>query len=1003
MIRLVVLLLTCLDPAPLLAVPETVYLDQLDVQYARQDWGQPHARQSVMGNPLSIGGRRYERGLGTHAQSSLIVDLQGQALRFRASVGVDDEMQGHPGSVEFQVVGDGLQLWRSGTMRVGDPAKPLDVDLQGLHLLSLIVTDAGDGIDSDHADWADAQFTAAGPVAVVPCTYLSALQPVVVRPGWADLWLDRSAGNGPLTIGAQSFAHGLGARAPSDLIYTAPVGRYERLEAWVGVDAAAGRQVGARFRVLVDGEPRFTSPRMKADTPAVFVSVPVSGARELRLVADAAGDAGGRAPADWGEAVLIGRAREAAPPAPRAAAFRVRGGGLTIGLAADGEVVGAALAGRRPLWQAVPGGTRLAGCSVSRRVHARGLPGGGLEFAKQIRDDVHGRRAAVVERFRPAADSVRWELEVQGQGLPWSTAIETRLRWPATPQTRYWTAWADSHSQPGANWTDPLVLAPLTERQLSYGATPYRENYPLIGYCPFVYDVFCLPIVTLAEPGRDAGLSLVQSPQDTLLDMLLATESTGAVVLSRLNHRLTPEAPVRFTMDLVAHEADWRPGLGWMVRRYVEYFEPPNPRAHEIAGCGAYSIHEGDLDVEHLRRMAFRVNWKASYDFPYMGLFLPPVAPEEVWTNFRGTPTSQQSLEAYCRRMRAMDFHVLSYFNVTEFGAGIQWPPPPRRAPVEADLWRDPNDFLYGRLAGAVLLGPDGRPFWTWGNAVAMDPGEPAYEEFLLEQAQRHLDRLPDSSGICIDRTDWLRIYNARRDDGVSWFSGAPARFGVLSWGDLLSRLGPLMRGADKAIFCNLHLKRLEMLREVDGVFDEFTYHGASINPCAFLGLRKPVIGWTAHEDNLKPDPDAFFQRYLHLGIFPMAPFPGNDHSILPSAWAEQQYVDYGPLLDAMRGKRWVLEPHAVEVEGGVAKTNLFAVPDGFVVPVTFGGKAERAAVLVRGTWSPTGGGRWRAEVIRPGEERWAPLPVSGEEPALRLEVPLARGCAVVRLRAEGH
>ena len=58
--------------------------------------------------------------------------------------------------------------------------------------------------------------------------------------------------------------------------------------------------------------------------------------------------------------------------------------------------------------------------------------------------------------------------------------------------------------------------------------------------------------------------------------------------------------------------------------------------------------------TEHLRRMAFRVNWKASYDFPYMGMFLPPAAPDEVWTNFRGMPTSQQSLEAYCARMRAM-------------------------------------------------------------------------------------------------------------------------------------------------------------------------------------------------------------------------------------------------------------------------------------------------------------------------------------------------------------
>ncbi len=36
-----------------------------------------------------------------------------------------------------------------------------------------------------------------------------------------------------------------------------------------------------------------------------------------------------------------------------------------------------------------------------------------------------------------------------------------------------------------------------------------------------------------------------------------------------------------------------------------------------------------DLDVETLNKMAFVFNWKASFDFPYMGMFLPPVKYEE--------------------------------------------------------------------------------------------------------------------------------------------------------------------------------------------------------------------------------------------------------------------------------------------------------------------------------------------------------------------------------------
>ena len=72
-----------------------------------------------------------------------------------------------------------------------------------------------------------------------------------------------------------------------------------------------------------------------------------------------------------------------------------------------------------------------------------------------------------------------------------------------------------------------------------------------------------------------------------------------------------------------------------MTRRYPQYFDPPNPLANQMAGCGAYSSHAEINEVERLMQMAFRVNWKASFDFPYMGMFIPPVASDtEEWTDF---------------------------------------------------------------------------------------------------------------------------------------------------------------------------------------------------------------------------------------------------------------------------------------------------------------------------------------------------------------------------------
>ena len=101
-----------------------------------------------------------------------------------------------------------------------------------------------------------------------------------------------------------------------------------------------------------------------------------------------------------------------------------------------------------------------------------------------------GNRCVLIERLRPTKNSIRWEIEIRGQGKPWSTAIETRLQYPATPATRFWTTWSDSGlavpggtfpgngarrrsatSEPTAGiqypgWTDPLAADAAAEHEV---------------------------------------------------------------------------------------------------------------------------------------------------------------------------------------------------------------------------------------------------------------------------------------------------------------------------------------------------------------------------------------------------------------------------------------------------------------------------------------------------------------------------------------------------------
>ena len=658
---------------------------------------------------------------------------------------------------------------------------------------------------------------------------------------------------------------------------------------------------------------------------------------------------------------------------------------FTVKLSDQGEIVGITLSDgvHRPVFaQTLLVGTRVDGAVVMKQI-----PGGGVLFTKKLISDQQNKSCILREQLQPVGDSVRWEIEIVGTGRPWSTAIETQLLWPTPKKGMIWFAGSGGKASTKYGWNDPLVPMPFAKRELKYGARNWKDT-----------EAISLPLVTVLESATDQGLSLVLSPEDTMFDMMLYSDSNGKLVFSRSNNRIAAGRSVHFAMDIIAHRADWRAGIGWMTRRYPEYFNPPNPKAYEIGGCGAYSSHAEIIDVEKLRKMAFRVNWKASFDFPYMGMFIPPMRSDtETWIDFNKQPSSIRKLADYSKRMRGLGFYVLNYFNVTEFGAKIQFPPPPRRAKDDADLWRDPNDFLYYAIGDAILLGPEAKPYFSWCKCVVMDPGEPSYQKFLLQQARRHIEKLPESSGICIDRMDWLAFYNTRRDDGVTWYNNAPARSLVSSWHDIISKLGPMMHGADKVIFCNPHYRRVDLLGEIDGVYDEHGWYGFSMNLCAFLAVRKPLIEWTIDVPELRHNADTYFQRHLYMGAFLTAPVPGNDHCIGPDAEIEKHYLDYGSLLDTLRGRKWVLLPHVVRAVDEGVKVNLFEVPGGYVLAVTFGGDRSKAAVVISGLTDNVNR-RFRIEALHPAVEKPAPVSATAQGDLLTLEVPLVRGCAMVKL-----
>jgi len=517
------------------------------------------------------------------------------------------------------------------------------------------------------------------------------LSPDSAAQGWGQLQINKGVAGQPLAIAGKTYAHGLGTHAASEIVYELD-GGYTNFTAWVGVDDflknhPEAPKASVVFQVFGDGKKLFDSGVMRMDDPATRVSVDVVGMEELKLVVTEAGDENSCDHADWAEPVLSGTSPAAAG---LPAKYSMKVAGLTVRFDASGNMV-----------EPMTGRTKLGGCRQVGAVAVKRVAGG-YEFSRQV-TDAQNHSATVTDRFTPTKNSLRWEVAIVSDDTPWSTAIETRLQYPATAATRFWTAWSDpEHRNDG--WRDPLVVRPFSNTTWPYSNLTHGD--------PSHGDFISLPVVSVVEPDKDTGWSVVQSPANFTLEMWLRTSAAGAIQFTRNKHRLGVGKPVRFAMDLVAHEADWRGGLRWMTARYPEFFNPPNPLANQMAGCGAYSGDENPIDVAKFKKMAFRINWKLSDDFAYMGMFIPPVKDvDEKWERScdekapsnKPRTTSCRQLNDYARYMKTNGFYVLNYFNVTEFGKNMGGAPTKKAG--DPELWKDPRAFLTTQLPAGILIG----------------------------------------------------------------------------------------------------------------------------------------------------------------------------------------------------------------------------------------------------------------------------------------------------------
>lgn len=92
-----------------------------------------------------------DEGLGVHAASAVEYYAGGRCTTVTARVGLDDE-KGSKGTVAFEIRADGKKAASTDVLTNAMPAQPISADVGGAKVVRPVVTDGGDGVDSDHAD-----------------------------------------------------------------------------------------------------------------------------------------------------------------------------------------------------------------------------------------------------------------------------------------------------------------------------------------------------------------------------------------------------------------------------------------------------------------------------------------------------------------------------------------------------------------------------------------------------------------------------------------------------------------------------------------------------------------------------------------------------------------------------------------------------------------------------------------------------------------------------------